>query len=68
MFSQAEDVYTTALKSNDEMFHVALYDWLLCKQMPEKLLSVCYVDFLFYVCVYELTCSKTDTFVMQHDL
>jgi len=38
--SQAEDVYLTALKSDDEMFHVALYDWLLCKLMPEKLLSV----------------------------
>jgi len=30
----------TALKSDDEMFHMALYDWLMCKQMPEKLLSV----------------------------
>ena len=37
---QAEDVYLMALKSEDEMFHVSLYDWLLCKQMPEKLLSV----------------------------
>jgi len=40
LLSQAEDVYSTALKTDDEMFHMALYDWLLCKQMPDKLLSV----------------------------
>ena len=37
---QAEEVYSAALKSYDEVFHICLYDWLLCKNMSEKLLSV----------------------------
>jgi nuclear pore complex protein Nup155 len=36
----AEEVYRVSLESKDEMFHVALYDWLRNKNMSEKLLSV----------------------------
>jgi len=49
-------VYKTALKSNDEMFHVALYDWLLCKQMPEKLLSVRLIDFMLSLLLFLNVC------------
>ncbi|CAC5400979.1 NUP155 [Mytilus coruscus] len=34
------DVFTLALRSKDELFHVALYDWLCNGNMTEKLLEV----------------------------
>ena len=35
-----EKVLRLSLKSDDEMFHVALYDWLISMELTEKLLEV----------------------------
>lgn len=35
-----EDVFRMSLKSDDEMFHVALYDWFFNASLTEKLLEV----------------------------
>ena len=37
---QAEEVFSLALSSSDEMLHVALYDWLIAKKLSDKLLDV----------------------------
>ena len=37
---QADEMYCLALKSDDQMFHIALYDWLIHKNLSEKLLDV----------------------------
>lgn len=37
---QKEDVFRMSLKSDDEMFHVALYDWFFNASLTEKLLEV----------------------------
>ena len=37
---QAEEVFSLSLKSDDELFHVHLYDWLISKNLTEKLLEV----------------------------
>ena len=39
IFQQAE-VFRLALKSEDELFHVSLYDWLFSMNMTDKLLEV----------------------------
>ena len=33
-------MFTLALRSQDEMFHIALYDWLIGKKLPERLLDI----------------------------
>ena len=33
-------MFALALKTDDEMFHIALYDWLVAKQLPDKLLDI----------------------------
>ncbi|KAI0209905.1 hypothetical protein LSAT2_005340 [Lamellibrachia satsuma] len=35
-----EEVFRLSLKSDDELFHVALYDWLINKSLSEKLLEI----------------------------
>eukprot|EP00794_Sanderia_malayensis_P007706 gene7706-8543_t len=35
-----EQTIKTALKSDDELFHVALYDWMMAKDMTDRLLEV----------------------------
>ena len=37
---QAEEVFSLALETDDEMFHVSLYEWLIIKNLSEKLLEV----------------------------
>ena len=37
---QVEEVFSLALRSSDEVFHIALYDWLIAKQLSEKLLDI----------------------------
>ncbi len=37
---QSEQVFSLAMKSDDEMFHVAMYDWLIARNLTEKLLEV----------------------------
>jgi len=60
-------MYTTALKSDDEMFHVALYDWLLCQRLPEKLLSVsCAFMFCFLSLYLYSWAKKTWHFTFVH--
>lgn len=39
-FFQKEDVFRMSLKSDDELFHVALYDWFFNASLTEKLLEV----------------------------
>lgn len=39
-FLQKEEVFRMSLKSDDEMFHVALYDWFFHANLTEKLLEV----------------------------
>ncbi|KAK2179646.1 hypothetical protein NP493_478g02009 [Ridgeia piscesae] len=36
----SEEVFRLSLKSDDELFHVALYDWLINKSLSEKLLEI----------------------------
>ena len=63
-YFQTSDVFRLALKSNDELFHVALYDWLFSGNMMEKLLEVCKIYILIYaakvkmVCLLPFTCSS----------
>ncbi|KAK2140069.1 hypothetical protein LSH36_1494g00009 [Paralvinella palmiformis] len=35
-----DEVFSLALKSQDKMFHICLYDWLIMKQLSEKLLEI----------------------------
>ncbi|XP_029645165.1 nuclear pore complex protein Nup155 [Octopus sinensis] len=37
---QKEQVFKLALKSDDELFHVALYDWLLQNNLNDKLIEI----------------------------
>ena len=37
---QQSEVFRLALKSEDELFHVSLYDWLFTMNMTDKLLEV----------------------------
>ena len=37
---QLEQTLNSSLRSNDELFHVALYEWMLSKEMTERLLEV----------------------------
>ncbi len=37
---QLEQTVQTALRSDDELFHVALYDWMISKDMADRLLEV----------------------------
>ena len=37
---QKDHVFKLALKSDDELFHVALYDWLLHNNLKDKLIEV----------------------------
>ena len=39
---QKAEVFRLALRSDDELFHVSLYDWLFSMNMTEKLLEVSY--------------------------
>ena len=41
---QKEEVLQLALKSNDMLFHSALYDWLFSTNRSEKLLQVSIPD------------------------
>ena len=43
MHFQSEEVFTLSLKSDDELFHVAMYEWLIHMNLTEKLLEVCYI-------------------------
>ena len=48
-FLQQSEVFRLALKSEDELFHVSLYDWLFTMNMTDKLLEVthsCMTPFL----------------------
>ena len=40
LYFQAEEVFSLALETDDEMFHVALYEWLIAKKLSDKLLEV----------------------------
>ena len=40
---QAEHIYNLALKSSDELFHVKLYEWMVSKDLTDKLMQVCYM-------------------------
>ena len=40
---QAEHIYNLALKSSDELFHVKLYEWMVSKDLTDKLMQVCYI-------------------------
>ena len=46
---QFEEMLTLALRSEDELFHVTLYSWLLSKNLSERLVEVC-------LCVYVCLC------------
>ena len=35
-----ENVFTAAFKSDDELFHVEMYQWLLSEKQYDRLLSV----------------------------
>ena len=37
---QVETVFTAAFKSDDELFHVEMYQWLLSEKQYDRLLSV----------------------------
>lgn len=37
---QAETLYTQSVKCTDEMFHVALYQWMIDNELTDKLLQV----------------------------
>ena len=39
-FLQQSEVFRLALRSEDELFHVSLYDWLFTMNMTDKLLEV----------------------------
>ena len=57
-------MFNLSLKSDDEMFHVALYDWLISRNLTEKLLEVRIIYpryFLFPISVnlYLSECNKT---------
>ena len=48
---QKEEVFRLALKSDDELFHVSLYDWMFSMNLTEKLLTVgCLIPRLLSVC------------------
>jgi len=40
---QREEVFRLALRSDDELFHVSLYEWLFNMNMTDKLLEVRHV-------------------------
>ncbi len=40
VFVQVEEMFTVAVRTEDKMFHVALYDWLISQHLTEKLLEV----------------------------
>ena len=47
-------MFNLSLKSDDEMFHVALYEWLISRNLTEKLLEVrviCPHYFLFSISI-----------------
>lgn len=37
---QVEILYHLALKSSDELFHVKLYEWMISKDLTDKLMQV----------------------------
>ena len=51
---QFEEMLTLALRSEDELFHVTLYSWLLSKNLSERLVEVC---LCVYVCVCMWVCA-----------
>lgn len=53
---QAEEMFCLALKSDDQMFHIALYDWLICRNMSEKLLEVRIFLFFLILAFYTALC------------
>ena len=39
--SQKAEVFRLVLRSEDELFHVSLYDWLFSMNLTDRLLEVC---------------------------
>lgn len=38
---QLESLYSQCIKANDELFHMALYEWMVKNDLTDKLLQVC---------------------------
>lgn len=63
-----------ALKTDDQLFHVALYDWLIEKNRTDILLSVCiavyfnsFVGFILLLFIYLVVIVKAEFFKQGFD-
>ena len=56
---QAEHIYNLALKSSDELFHVKLYEWMVSKDLTDKLMQVCYIVVITTLLSSQLHLSQT---------
>ena len=55
---QFEKMLLTCLKSGDELFHVALYDWLISKDLTDRLLEVCCTKYVVVMTTPKISFCK----------